>query len=596
MGTLGVATLDTKVDPKGLKQGLRQSRQITESGFKRIGASVSKVLKGMQAGMAAAVGAGLVFKKAFDFSREGAAFIQTGESFGLLLDKIGLAPDLLDQLTKASGGTLTQLQMMSSTATLLAGAQGELGIALGTATPELLKIARAAQKLNPSLGDTTFLYQSLARGIKRASPLILDNTGLVIKVGEANERFAAKIGKTVEQLTAQEEKMALLEETLRAGQVLIDQVGGSVDSMTDDWDRLGTKIGDGTDKVKAWLAEGLRPYLEIMSGGGLNINDALQEHFENLTKTTDSLEEYNAEVLLAAKRAMRYDESTQQLTHDTQELADAAWYAWRETVHLTAAMDDRNWETEKLVRTQADLTEATEDDRLKQVEWGPILEKNAAIREQMTADAEAALRAEQLLNDEMARAARLSGEYFDEAIKAEEITDDWAQQLYDAALAAEADADELAILAGAVGLYDEAQLTAALNAALLKKKIVELAEKYADGAISIGDAKLALWAFKDAMDDIPATKTVTIKTRYETMGQLPGGGGVQRQAGAWKIPRNELAFLHAGEMVIPAPQAEQVRQGGGFNVETLNFNSYSSAPAGATRQDFELMMAVARVG
>jgi trehalose/maltose hydrolase-like predicted phosphorylase len=34
-------------------------------------------------------------------------------------------------------------------------------------------------------------------------------------------------------------------------------------------------------------------------------------------------------------------------------------------------------------------------------------------------------------------------------------------------------------------------------------------------------------------------------------------------AGAWDVPNNQLAYLHRGEMVVPAKPAEQFRQGGG---------------------------------
>ena len=77
------------------------------------------------------------------------------------------------------------MKLMSATSTLLAGTSGDLATALGNATPQLLEIAKAANKLNPSLGDTAFLYESIATGVKRASPMILDNLGLTIKIGNS---------------------------------------------------------------------------------------------------------------------------------------------------------------------------------------------------------------------------------------------------------------------------------------------------------------------------------------------------------------------------------------------------------------------------
>lgn len=223
---------------------------------------MTKVIGGVAAG---AIAAGAAMKQAFDLGREGATITQTGQSFDLLLDKISAAPDLLNQLRTASSGTINDLELMSSTSTLLAGTQGELATALANSTPKLLEIAKAAQKLNPALGDTTFLYQSLATGIKRSSPLILDNLGLTIKIGEANETFAQSIGKTVAELSAAEKQQALLNATLKAGDVLINQVGGSVESNTDAYDRFATNVDNAKGRLLAYVNDAVNPAVSALN-------------------------------------------------------------------------------------------------------------------------------------------------------------------------------------------------------------------------------------------------------------------------------------------------------------------------------------------
>ena len=192
----------------------------------------------------------------------GAIVTQTGDSFEYLSEKIGLAPDILEQLRKASMGTIDDMTLMSSTATLLAGTSDELGKALGDNTPQLLKIAKAANKLNPSLGTTSHMYESIALGIKRASPLILDNLGLTIKIGDANEKMAKKLGKSIEALTAEEKQMALLNATLEAGDKLIAQVGGNVDATTDDFARMESNV----QNLKDSLAKGFAPAVAKATG------------------------------------------------------------------------------------------------------------------------------------------------------------------------------------------------------------------------------------------------------------------------------------------------------------------------------------------
>ena len=233
-----------------LASGLKDAEASTRS-FTDILQSVGKEALLGVAGLAAF---GIAAKKAFDLAEEGAKIQQTGESFDMLMDALGAAPNILQQMKDAVGGTVDEMSLMSSTMTLVAGASSELAISMVDAAPRLLEIAKAANKLNPSLGSTTFLYESLARGIKRSSPLILDNTGLVIKVGEANQAYADSLGVTVEALTATDKQQALLNAALSAGAVLIDQVGGNTDSAADSFARLTTRTKEAGDALKSSLA------------------------------------------------------------------------------------------------------------------------------------------------------------------------------------------------------------------------------------------------------------------------------------------------------------------------------------------------------
>jgi hypothetical protein len=107
------------------------------------------------------------------------------------------------------------------------------------------------------------MYESIALGIKRASPMILDNLGLTIKIGDANETMAEQLGKSVEELTAEEKQMALLNATLEAGDKLIAQVGGTTESATDDIARMETSVLN----LKDAIAEGLSPAVSRAAGG-----------------------------------------------------------------------------------------------------------------------------------------------------------------------------------------------------------------------------------------------------------------------------------------------------------------------------------------
>ena len=219
-------------------------------------------------------------KKVWDFAEQGAQVRQQAESFDFLMQKVGVTTDILGGLRKASRGTVDDMTLMSGTATLLAGAGDELAKKLAEATPQLMEIAKASNKLNPSLGTTAFMYESIATGIKRAQPLILDNLGLTIKVGAANQKYADKLGIVVSALSAEQKAMAMLEAALVAGDNLIKQVGGSTESATDAFARLGAEATNAGDRLKAAIGEALGPTAS-----------ALADMFEESNKVNDIMDE-----------------------------------------------------------------------------------------------------------------------------------------------------------------------------------------------------------------------------------------------------------------------------------------------------------------
>lgn len=296
---LSTAVGKTEVAAKKAATSEKQLNQARDNSVGSLG-KINAGLTTIQGALAGAAGAGLVFKQAFDFAKEGAAATQTAESFNRLNESVFQTPDLLEQMTAASRGTISELELMQGLLTLTAGTSRELSQSFAEASPRLLEIAKASNKLNPSLGDTAFLYDSIATGIKRTSPLILDNLGIVVKVGEANEKYAESLGKSVKQLTAEEKQLALLNATLEAGDTLIKQVGGNVDSSTDAYARLEVQIGNVTGGFKQWLADGLLPTISFLSG---DYKNAINATIDNNLKGAESLEG----MIEAAQRLADYE-------------------------------------------------------------------------------------------------------------------------------------------------------------------------------------------------------------------------------------------------------------------------------------------------
>ncbi len=338
---------------------VEKSAQKSGQGIKDLGKDLLKT--GVVIGGVAA-GAVLAGKAIFEMGKSGAAVIQTGESFDFLLEKLDLAPDLLNQLRDASLGTVDDMMLMSGTATLLAGTTDELGKAMGDATPELMRIAKAANKLNPSLGDTAFMYQSIATGVKRAQPLILDNLGLTIKVGKANEDFAKSIGKTVEELTAEEKAMAILNATLEAGDLLIDQVGGNVESAADAYNMATAEAANFANELKAAVA----PAIGQVTGAiaeNLRENRLAGEEWDRLEAAVDrniiTMEEADQlfeDLMFGIKDTA---DVTEVLTEAQEGFDEAIEEVTSGLGYAKEAQRDYNWEMEVGVTATENIEEAT---------------------------------------------------------------------------------------------------------------------------------------------------------------------------------------------------------------------------------------------
>jgi len=214
---------------------------------------------------------------AFEFFERGATVNQVTESFDRMNESIWQTPQLLEDMTAAAKGTISDFDAMSGLLTLTAGASDEMSKQFAEAAPRLLEIAKAAQKLNPTIGDVSTAYADLSAGIKRGSALVIDNLGISVSAGEANEQYAASVGKAAKELTKEEQVMALLNLTMERGGKIIEQVGGTVDSQTDAYARLGVIAQETGDQIKSGFAEAIAPYLDDITESAEEMAPAFAE-------------------------------------------------------------------------------------------------------------------------------------------------------------------------------------------------------------------------------------------------------------------------------------------------------------------------------
>lgn len=235
------------------------------TGAKEASAAFFSELPAGTAALAAGAAAAAVFATAFvALGQRGAGLIGISESFDRLAQSAGIdAVAALQRLRVASGGTVADFELLRLTNLALAGATGEFGKQFGENLPRILEIARVQARATGQSVD--FLFQSLITGIKRGSPLLIDNTGLVLKISEANEAMALSLGKSVEQLTAEEKQLAVLNATLAAGQTALDAFAGIQETSADKLARMNATLTNILDTLAVGVQPAFGMFLDVIN-------------------------------------------------------------------------------------------------------------------------------------------------------------------------------------------------------------------------------------------------------------------------------------------------------------------------------------------
>ena len=252
-----------------LKKKLGQTEKQTEENT-RANNKLKRSLRGMKESTAKAR-AGL--------SKMGGALTGLGAIFagGMIIDGIkdasafqaqlsSLGPDLeatrarLQDLQVASGGAFSLQDLAAAESKIKAfGLQMKL-------TPKLLEVITAKAS---RMGITTaHAMDSFVTGVARGSTPILDNLGLIVKTGIAQDNYAKSLGKSTKELTDHEKAIAFQIEAMR--QIESDTTKANKQFL--DSQRLQAKLADTTMKLKEKLVE-LTPAILVAVDGLAELAD-----------------------------------------------------------------------------------------------------------------------------------------------------------------------------------------------------------------------------------------------------------------------------------------------------------------------------------
>src|SRR5262245_47315142 len=300
---------------------------------KEFGSSVASSFTSMLGPAALAATAIGAIGKAGELIELGTQAQKASKAFNELSAQAGTSGDvILGALRKASAGTISDLnlQLAANRAQLLGVAHSAEQFAA------LMEIARdRAEKMGTT---TESAFSDLVTGLGRASPMILDNLGITVKVGEANETYAKSIGKTVDALTEAEKKQALINAVMEQGKASISGTGDAAETTATKHERMNAQlakaklgqllalkagpVADDISKV-ADAAMGGTDALTGMAAASSAVNDA----FGFLNPPINLMNSYNQAVLNAAKSGLEWAgviETTNDMVDDAQRAVAAA--------------------------------------------------------------------------------------------------------------------------------------------------------------------------------------------------------------------------------------------------------------------------------
>jgi len=213
-----------------------------------------------------------------------------GRAFENLTKSADGSVETLEALRRGTKGTVDDFNLMK-----LANQAMLLGVAKTSVEFEELTVL--ARRLGQAVGRSTVeAFGDLATGIGRQSRLILDNLGIIVKVEKANQTYAARLGKTVSELTDAEKKQAFLNATLDAAREKVADLGEDAENLAGNFQKLKATVAN----LGQTFLRDLTPLLTDVVGG---LATLVGEHRGELLSFMATIVEFGGSVATSMTRA-----------------------------------------------------------------------------------------------------------------------------------------------------------------------------------------------------------------------------------------------------------------------------------------------------
>ncbi len=555
--------------------------KIGEGAMKRIGERITDLASQLP-------------KMAVEMVKLGAAVERQGNALDNMARSFGTTGDaIVAAIQEASGYTIDSMTAMQA-------ANRAMMLDVAKAPDEFERLTEVATRLGRVMGlDATQSINDFVTAAGRQSIMIADNLGLTIKVGDANAAYAEELGKTVDELTKAEQKQAFLNAMLDAGEEKLGTLGPQTLDTATSIEMLQAAAEDAKTGLAEMAAQALVALINVeklsetirgmpsraeaaaaVEGIGTSITEQLDafDRFQHIMDVSATSMSDNA------TEAARWALAGRDVTASTVE-ATTAIQSWTGILQMSlppteqaAAMWERmnlaiSGTTDRSVEIQEYVTavnmkmhEQAEAAEAAAMGFDGLLPPSVAYTDQLEEMAikeeEAAIEAQKLTEEADILAAMAGDTFVAAAGDAIDETDTWAIALFEAADAAGADANELALLAGGLGIYTDEQIQAALATVALTTTIDQLGTAIANGTMTTAEAifelrkQIDLMQFSIGITDrnTSTTERASGATRENTEARRKNAEKAREQARAERELERALAKTgdHFVEFIMQA--------------------------------------------
>lgn len=250
--TLGDAIVKIRGDDSALPGVLNRSRGMVR-GF------VTNMTRGIAQGIGQTVvgGVRMVVQGVGDGIAGAGQLKQVSGAFNEITKDIeGGADGMLQSLKDGSAQMVTNTELMKA----YNKANSLVGQDFANRLPDAMKLLRKQAAATGE--DMTFFTDSLVTGIGRMSPMILDNLGLQVSLADANAKYAESLGKTTEELTKEEQQIALMNEVMGQLKEKTADLPDVLDDASTKMTQFKTRVADATNELISKFLPGLNAGLD----------------------------------------------------------------------------------------------------------------------------------------------------------------------------------------------------------------------------------------------------------------------------------------------------------------------------------------------